>query len=29
VTVTGAGHSLAVEQPMVVNDHLAEHFAAT
>ena len=29
VTVAGAGHSLAVEQPVVVNDHLAEHFAAT
>jgi len=29
VTVVGAGHSLAVEQPVVVNDHLAEHFAAT
>lgn len=29
VTVRGAGHSLAVEQPDVVNDLMAEHFAAT
>lgn len=29
VRVNGAGHSLAVEQPTVVNDHLAEHFQAT
>jgi 3-oxoadipate enol-lactonase len=29
VTVTSAGHSLAVEQPVVVNGHLADHFAAT
>lgn len=29
VTVRGAGHSLAVEQPDVVNDLMAAHFAAT
>ncbi len=29
VTVRGAGHSLAVEQPLVVNDLVAAHFAAT
>jgi 3-oxoadipate enol-lactonase len=29
VRVNGAGHSLAVERPDVVNDHLADHFAAT
>jgi 3-oxoadipate enol-lactonase len=29
VTIMSAGHSLAVEQPAVVNAHLADHFAAT
>jgi len=29
VTVRGAGHSLAVERPEIVNDLVAEHFAAT
>ena len=29
ITVRGAGHSLAVERPDVVNDLMAEHFAAT
>lgn len=29
VTIRGAGHSLAVEQPVVVNDLIADHFAAT
>jgi 3-oxoadipate enol-lactonase len=29
VTLRGAGHSLAVEQPDIVNDLMAAHFAAT
>ena len=29
ITVRGAGHSLAVEQPAIVNDLLADHLAAT
>ena len=29
VTIRGAGHSLAVEHPVVVNDLIADHFAAT
>ncbi len=29
VRVNDAGHSLAVERPDLVNDHLADHFAAT